>query len=73
MEHISLHPLEKRLLKALLEKGGGSVEQLASTAGINNDQARRAIEWLRAKGLIKVEEKKERLLKLGENGKRALL
>lgn len=73
MERTSLHPLEKRLLKALLEKGGGSVEQLASAAGINKDQARRAIEWLRAKGLIKVEEKKERLLKLGDNGKRALL
>ncbi len=69
----SLHPLEKKVVKALLGSGGGSVNQVASVAGISLDQARRAIEWLRAKGLIKVDEKREKLLMLGPEGKKALI
>jgi len=70
---VSLHPLEKKLIRALMENGGGSIESLASAAGINLDQARRAIEWLKAKGLIKVEERRKKLLVLGSEGRKALL
>ena len=70
---VSLHPLEKKIIRALMEKGGGSIESLASAAGISLDQARRAIEWLKANGLIKVEERRKRLLVLGPEGRKALL
>ncbi|MCL4344460.1 MAG: phenylalanine--tRNA ligase subunit alpha [Nitrososphaerota archaeon] len=73
MDNLSLHPLEKKVVKALLEGGEGNIEHVAALAGISIDQARRATEWLRAKGLIRVEEKREKLLMLGESGKMALL
>lgn len=72
MGSLSLHPLEKKLIKALLQDGGGSIDRVASVAGISIDQARRAVEWLKAKGIIRVEEKREKLLVLGEGGKKAL-
>ncbi|MEM3810849.1 MAG: phenylalanine--tRNA ligase subunit alpha [Conexivisphaerales archaeon] len=73
MDSLSLHPLEKKLVRALLEGGEENIEDAASAAGISIDQARRAVEWLKAKGLISVEEKREKLLMLGESGRKALL
>ncbi len=70
---VNLHPLEKKLIKAIIESGGGSIDSIASAAGISLDQARRAVEWLKAKGLIKVEERKKKLLMLGPEGRKALI
>ena len=52
----SLHPLERKILAALSGPGTMGFEELVSTAGLNDDQARRAIQWLSSKGLVSVVE-----------------
>ncbi len=69
----ALHPLERRVLGALLRSGGPlRIEDLASLAGISVDQARRAVEWLRSKGLVRLDQRVTRVLQLGDNGRAAL-
>ena len=68
-----LHPLEKKVLRALVERPGGlTLEELAREAGIEIDQARRVIEWLRSRGLLEVEERTRLSYRLGDNGLRAV-
>lgn len=68
----SLHPLEKRFLKALLGHDELMLEEAAKVAGLDMDQARRVIEWLRVKGIIRVREFKRKYYLLGKEGERAL-
>ncbi len=72
MLNISLHPIEKRFLKALLSKDKAKLEDVAKEANLVIDQARRALEWLRNKGLVYVEEKRKRYYALGEEGKKVV-
>lgn len=67
-----LHVLERRFLLSLIRKGGGLLEDVASRVNMSMDQARRAVEWLRSKGMIKVEEKVHHKIEILEEGKRAL-
>jgi phenylalanyl-tRNA synthetase alpha chain len=72
MEARPLHQLERRLLKALLGAGPLSLEEAAGKAGLEIDQCRRAVEWLREKGLLRADIEVERLVRLGPEGLRAL-
>ncbi|BBE41457.1 phenylalanine--tRNA ligase subunit alpha [Conexivisphaera calida] len=66
----ALHPLEAKVLRALLEAGRPmDVKEVASTAGVSVDQARRAIEWLRSKGLVRAEQRAHMSVLLGRNGR----
>lgn len=49
-----LHQLEARLLSVLKEKGSLIFEELVSETRLNQDQVRRSIEWLSAKGYVNV-------------------
>ena len=69
----ALHPLEGKVLRALLGlKGPVDIRGLASAAGVSVDQARRAVEWLRSRGLVRVEQRVRAAVALGPNGRAAL-
>jgi phenylalanyl-tRNA synthetase alpha chain len=51
-----LHHLEKAVLKALIAHDKLSIEELVENTGLGLDQIRRAIEWLRLKKLIYLDE-----------------
>ncbi len=67
----SLSEIEKSTLKAIEDGNLYKVEEIASKAGVNLDSVRRAVEWLREKGLVGVEEKAEMKRLLTEKGKLA--
>ncbi len=48
------------------------LEEASKAAGLEMDQARRALEWLRSKGLIEVEELRRRYYFLGRGGRDAV-
>ncbi|MFQ6135330.1 MAG: phenylalanine--tRNA ligase subunit alpha [Nitrososphaerales archaeon] len=50
-----LHTLERRLLKTLSTKKEGVLEEVAEEAGLNLDQARRAVEWLKSKDMLRTD------------------
>lgn len=68
----SLHPLEKKFLKALLGYKELKLEEVSKAAGLDIDQARRVTEWLRVKGIIQVKEFKKKYYLLGKEGEKAL-
>jgi phenylalanyl-tRNA synthetase alpha chain len=53
-----LHPIEKSLLKTLASNQPMSIENLSHITGLNIDQVRRGIEWLKYKNLISMRDKK---------------
>lgn len=67
----ALHPIEKSILKALLQGEQGSIEALASAATLSADQARRGVEWLKFKGLISVNESSAFAISLDAEGRGA--
>ena len=67
-----LHPIEKSLLKTLASNRPMSVENLSELTGLNVDQVRRGIEWLKYKGLISVNDKSITKISIGKNGLYAL-
>ncbi|MFZ0264679.1 MAG: phenylalanine--tRNA ligase subunit alpha [Nitrososphaeraceae archaeon] len=67
-----LHPIEKSLLKTLASNRPMSVENLSELTGLNVDQVRRGIEWLKYKGLISVNAKSITKISIGKNGLYAL-
>jgi phenylalanyl-tRNA synthetase alpha chain len=79
---ITLHDIEYKILQALydydmiskatLYYNTLSLEDLANITGLNIDQVRRGIEWLKYKGLVKVEESERKIVTLGDAGKRAV-
>ena len=48
----SLHPLERKILSALSPVGSMSFDSLVRETAVNEDQARRALQWLSSKGLV---------------------
>ncbi|MEM3769470.1 MAG: phenylalanine--tRNA ligase subunit alpha, partial [Nitrososphaerales archaeon] len=66
-----LHGLERKLLLSLKD-GGGLLEDIASRANMNIDQARRAVEWLKSKGMINIDEKVHNKIEILEEGKKAV-
>lgn len=67
-----LHALERKLLLSLIKNHGGLLEDIASRANMNIDQARRAVEWLRSKNMINVEEKIHHKIEILDEGKKAV-
>ncbi len=65
---MAFHPIEKRFLKALLGFEKARLEEISKSSGLEMDQVRRAVEWLRSKGVIQVEEFKKKYYVLGEKG-----
>lgn len=66
-----LHPLEVRLLQALSKSGSNWVDfdAASSSSGLSPDQLRRAIEWLKSKGLLEERSRDKTAYSLGEKGK----
>lgn len=66
-----LHEIERRIVGCL---GAGPMgqDELAGASGLSIDQVRRGTEWLRHKGLVRVERSYEHRLRLGKNGLDAL-
>lgn len=65
-----LHQYEKLVLKALLSKK--DIDSISSYSGVGVDGVRRALGWLKEKGLVVMEEKWKDTLSLTEEGKRYL-
>jgi phenylalanyl-tRNA synthetase alpha chain len=67
----ALHPIERAILKVLSQGDYGSIEQLATAAGLSADQARRGVEWLKFKGLIALDESSTFSISLDAEGRGA--
>ncbi len=68
-----MHPLEIALINALNKYGNGlSPEELSEASKIDLSKIRRAIEWLKYKGIIKVEEETKQIISLTDRGKEYL-
>ena len=63
-----LHPIEQKILRALLEKQHLTPEELSQKTELSIDQVRRGIEWLRFKNLIKISESEKHFVSLGTRG-----
>ena len=63
-----LHPIEQKILRALLEKQNLTPEELSQKTELSIDQVRRGIEWLRFKDLIKISESEKHFVSLGTRG-----
>lgn len=66
-----LHNLEKRLLKTIIENRGADLDELSNKSGMSLDQIRRAVEWLKSKGLILTEVKQSTTINLDSEGRNA--
>jgi len=66
----TLHEIERKLILTLA-KGKLGFEALTLQTGLNVDQVRRGIEWLKYKNLISVNEKVIKFLEIGSRGKEA--
>jgi len=60
----SLHPIERKILSALAPTGSLPFDALVSKASLNEDQVRRALQWLSSKGMVSIEESKESKLEV---------
>lgn len=67
-----LHLLEKKVLRALGEVGEAGIEGLSRASNLSVDQVRRAVEWLQAKGFIRLNKIQKTVLTLGSKGLEAL-
>jgi len=67
----TLHEIERKLIKALAN-GKLTLDALTQQAGLNVDQVRRGIEWLKYKNLININEKVTRFLSIGSEGAKAV-
>ncbi len=63
-----LHPIEKQIIKSLLQSENSTPEKLVESTKLSIDQIRRGMEWLKLKGLAEVKEIEKITLKLGKNG-----
>ncbi len=52
----SLHPIEQKILAALAPVGSMSFEALVAGTSLNEDQVRRALQWLSSKALVSITE-----------------
>jgi phenylalanyl-tRNA synthetase alpha chain len=55
----SLHPIEQKILSALVGPRSLPFESLVSATSLHEDQVRRALQWLSSKGLVDIEESVE--------------
>jgi phenylalanyl-tRNA synthetase alpha chain len=60
----SLHPIERKILSALEKAGPLPFESLVAKASLNEDQVRRALQWLSSKGMVTIERSKHSKLEV---------
>ena len=60
----SLHPIEQRILSALLPVGSLPFDSVVKATSLKEDQVRRAIQWLSSKGMISIKETSQSQLTL---------
>ena len=65
-----IHPLERTVLNALIASDKISIGTLAKNTGLGLDQTRRAVEWLRLKKLVRLDE--ITVISLGNSGHLAI-
>ena len=68
----SLSEIEKKTLSALDSITGKKPEQIATDAALPIDSVRRALQWLKEKNLIELNEKTSKRIKLSASGKSSL-
>ena len=68
----SLSEIEKKTLQVLESSKTKGTEEISKQAGLPIDSVRRALQWLKEKKLIELEEKTEKALKLSAAGKSSL-
>ena len=67
----ALHPIERALLKALGVSRNSTVETLCANSGLDIDQVRRGVEWLKFKKLVSICETVSTLISLTDTGVKA--
>ena len=60
----SLHPLERKILSVLVSPGSLSFESVVNASALNEDQVRRALQWLSSKGLVSISDSIESTLEV---------
>ena len=70
LDYDSLHPLERKVLPHL--RAGIHVEDLAAESNLSEVEVMRGLQWLAAKGVIQIHEKKYSVITVGQNAKQAL-
>ena len=66
-----MHPLEIKLIKIIKKYGNGlSPLELSESSGIELSKILRAVEWLKYKGIIKVEEESTQVVSLTDRGRK---
>jgi len=60
----SLHPLERKILSALATSGSLPFESLVTASAVQEDQARRALQWLASKGLVTINDSRQSRLEV---------
>lgn len=67
----ALHPIERSILKALDKQDSQTMANLSTKTGLEIDQIRRGIEWLKFKDLITINESYRSTVRLASEGKAA--
>jgi phenylalanyl-tRNA synthetase alpha chain len=67
----ALHPIERSILKALDKHDSQTLTDLSTRTGLEIDQIRRGIEWLKFKDLITINESSRSTIRLASEGKAA--
>ncbi|MDA4126652.1 MAG: phenylalanine--tRNA ligase subunit alpha [Thaumarchaeota archaeon] len=60
----SLHPIERKILSTLAPIGSLPFDSLVSKTSLNEDQVRRALQWLSSKGMVSIEENRQSRLEV---------
>ncbi|MDA4119403.1 MAG: phenylalanine--tRNA ligase subunit alpha [Thaumarchaeota archaeon] len=60
----SLHPIERKIISSLMPVGSLPFGSLVSKTSLNEDQVRRALQWLSSKGMVSIEESKQSKLEV---------
>ncbi|MBN2067801.1 MAG: phenylalanine--tRNA ligase subunit alpha [Candidatus Diapherotrites archaeon] len=68
----SLSAIEIKALKALNREEFISMKEISGKAGMQMDSARRAVQWLKEKGMIELSEERQEELALTQTGKSSL-
>ena len=63
----SLHPIEQKILSVLTRAGSLSFEALVKETSLNEDQVRRALQWLSSKGMVSISDTKRTQLELAHS------
>lgn len=70
LDYDALHPLERKVLPHL--RAGMHVEDLAAESGLSEVEVMRGLQWLAAKGVLVINERKYHTITLGPNAKQAI-